>query len=149
MSVQHKSGQSGDTIVEVLIAIAVASAVLGAAFSTMNRNLLVTRASQERSEAAKFAQGQLESLKAYTDSKLPVPAGNFCLNGVTTFPVAGGSPTAVAAADNLSNYPAQCKLNFYNAGIVNDSPRNYHIYVRWDRIGGGRDEIIMVYRTAN
>lgn len=55
--------ECGDTMVEVLIAIAVVSLILGGAYVTTNRSLLATRAAQERSIALKLAEGQLEQLK--------------------------------------------------------------------------------------
>ena len=64
IKLSFNSSQRGDTIVEVLIAMAVASSVLGITYATMNRNLLITRGAQERTEAAKLAQGQLEILKS-------------------------------------------------------------------------------------
>lgn len=134
MSAQLKRQQKGDTIVEVLIAMAVASSVLATSFITMNRNLLIARTSQERSEAAKYAQGQLEALKATTDAKLPIPAGSFCFNLLTG---------AISGAPCVSSY--------YNASIVRDlsAPRQYRITVTWDKLGGGTETTIMAYRTAN
>src|SRR5262245_14367511 len=56
--------QRGDTIVEVLIAIAVAGVVLAGAYVTSNRSLAATRAAQERSNALKLAEAQMEKIKS-------------------------------------------------------------------------------------
>ena len=45
--------ERGDTLVEVLIAIAVVSLILGGAFVTTNKNLQATREAQERGNAQK------------------------------------------------------------------------------------------------
>lgn len=55
--------QRGDTLVEVLIAIAVVSLILGGAYVTTNRSLQATRAAQERSTALKLAESQIERIK--------------------------------------------------------------------------------------
>ena len=56
--------QRGDTIVEVLIAIAVISLILGGAYVTTNKSLMATRGAQERGNALKLAESQLEELKS-------------------------------------------------------------------------------------
>jgi Tfp pilus assembly protein PilV len=146
--------QRGDTIVEVLIALAVASSVLGITYATMNRNLIITRAAQERTEAAKLAQGQLEILKSKSDKTAP-SGDKFCYNIAGTAVTTGfdsSTPTADITSDllNTTGYPAACIRSFYHIVIVKTSTRNYKVYVRWDRFSSGaRDEVNMVYRTQN
>ena len=60
----RKLAERGDTIVEVLISIAVVSLILGGAYVTTNKSLQGTRAAQERSDALKLVEGQLETIKA-------------------------------------------------------------------------------------
>jgi prepilin-type N-terminal cleavage/methylation domain-containing protein len=55
--------ERGDTIVEVLIAIAVISLILGGAFVMTNRSLQGTRDAQERVNATKLVEGQIEQIK--------------------------------------------------------------------------------------
>jgi len=150
-----KQSQRGDTIVEVLIAIAVASSVLAVTYGAMNRNLLITRDSQERTEATKIAQGQIELFKLYRDQdETKAYTGNFCLDSTTTNPIVGftgGSPTATLP-DDFTHYPAACVdtvTGFYHYGIVADvaTPGSFKFYVRWDRVDGiGQDQVLMVYR---
>ncbi|MES2971667.1 MAG: type II secretion system protein [Patescibacteria group bacterium] len=59
----------GDTIVEVLIAIAVVSTILAGAFVSANRSRIATRTAQERGEALHILSGQLESLKALSTNQ--------------------------------------------------------------------------------
>lgn len=56
--------QRGDTIVEVLISIAIVSMILGGAYVMTNRSLQATRGAQERSNALKVVEAQLEILKS-------------------------------------------------------------------------------------
>jgi type II secretory pathway pseudopilin PulG len=55
--------QRGDTIVEVLISLTVISLVLGGAYVTTNKSLIATRSAQERSNALKLAESQIEQIK--------------------------------------------------------------------------------------
>jgi type II secretory pathway pseudopilin PulG len=151
MSLRIKS-QRGDTIVEVLIAIAVASSVLAVTYVTMNRNLTITRVSQERTEASKVAQGQIEALKARMDSGNTVSYPSFCIditNNLSIILLPSGTPAASLAAEtDFSTYPAGCRSNnIYNFAIEEIDSRTFRFYVRWDRIGGGgKEEVIMVYK---
>lgn len=151
----HNINERGDTIVEVLIAIAIASSVLGATFATMNRNLLLTRDMQEQSEASKLAQGQIEVLKALSDAGQVVAgaplatAASFCLVGGAVTTVASPSPTSDPATDVWANYPAGCTSGFYHFVIRRDTvdAKLYRFYVRWDRVNGkGRNQTQMVFR---
>src|SRR5687767_4350813 len=64
MRISHKRPirERGDTIVEVLIAIAVVSLILGGAYTTTNRSMQATRSAQERSVALTLAESQIERL---------------------------------------------------------------------------------------
>lgn len=154
MRAQHHkrlNHQRGDTIIEVLISITVVSSVLGITFATMNRNLQITRALQERTEASKYAESQLEALKVYTDSNTVTPGGSFCLDGIIRVPL-GATPAATAAAESFAIYPALCvQQSIYHLGIVPQPiPKLYRVYVRWDKVGGGgREEVVMSYRVSN
>lgn len=157
--------ERGDTIIEVLIAITVASAVLGYTYSTMNRNLLATRASQERTEATKLAQGQIELLKSLRNSgNTEINDGTYCLNGVTRIAFPGGSTIPATLPDDFTrNYPSECKnigvsatgsptTGFYNIAIVasKDTKTNIvtcNVYIRWYSVKGqGQDQVVMAYR---
>jgi prepilin-type N-terminal cleavage/methylation domain-containing protein len=56
--------QRGDTIVEVMIALAVLGSVMVGGYSIATRSINSVRVSQERGEALKLAEGQLEQLRA-------------------------------------------------------------------------------------
>jgi type II secretory pathway pseudopilin PulG len=62
-SVHARRRQRGDTIVEVLISLTIVSVVLGGAYVTTNKSLLATRGAQERGNALKLAESQVEQLK--------------------------------------------------------------------------------------
>lgn len=92
ISLRQPGSQSGDTIVEVLIAIAVVSLILAGAYVTTNRSLLATRAAQERAMALKLGESQIERIKGLvaTDPDLifgPSAPTTFCISAVSGNPV--------------------------------------------------------------
>jgi len=154
-SSRRKLLQRGDTIIEVLIAMAVVSSVLAISYATMNRNLLTIQDSQERTQAAKLVQGQIESVRQAHNTGAPVLSSHskFCIAGDGTVKdLTGSSPTATVQAEpaDWSTY-ANCSFglsNLYHIAITTSDHANYKFYIRWDRIGNGtRDEIIMVYKV--
>lgn len=108
--------QAGDTIVEVLIAIAVVSSVLAIAYSTMNRNLQIMRNNQERTQAVRVAQDQIETLKARQRTGEPLIDGD-------------GTET-----DGI-----------YDISVV-VSGETYAVTVQWDALTGIRSQVMLVYR---
>ncbi|OGL30764.1 hypothetical protein A3F37_04055 [Candidatus Saccharibacteria bacterium RIFCSPHIGHO2_12_FULL_41_12] len=138
MKLKIMHNQRGDTIMEVLICVAMLGFMLGAAFSLTNKNQQSARASQERSEATKIAEKQIEYLRAHyakhaTGPFDPPLTDNFCFKEDASIPdkgykyvenvgLASPSPVIVSGAaneDKDSNYVADCKLspNGYNYRI--------------------------------
>jgi prepilin-type N-terminal cleavage/methylation domain-containing protein len=58
------SAERGDTLVEVLIAIVIVASVIGGAYVVSNKSLQSTRSAQERQNALKLSESQLEQLKS-------------------------------------------------------------------------------------
>lgn len=163
--------QTGDTIVEVLIAIAVVGSVLGIAYSIMNRNLIVMRENQERSEAVKYARGQIESLRnlwSTSDGRTALGAvgtSGFCFDDSgAIIPLSGSAPTTNPADDDFSNYysdeeaedpDAGCRFaGLYHIGVrrmVLGGNDAYRVYARWDPLRSSstsqKNEVIMTYRV--
>ena len=78
-----KLNQRGDTILEVLISVAILSLILTTSFTLANRSSQATRQAAERGESSKFAQSEIEKLKYYlsTPNLTSMPSANsyFCL----------------------------------------------------------------------
>jgi len=77
-------GQAGDTLVEVLICIMIVSLILTGAYVTTNKSTLRVLDSQERAQALKLAQGQVEQVRQNatlaTTNVFDQPTGNgFCM----------------------------------------------------------------------
>lgn len=61
----------GETIVEVMLALAVLGLVITFSFISTNKSSRGARSAQERAEATRHAESQLEQLKAAVDSGSP------------------------------------------------------------------------------
>lgn len=161
----HKLGRRGDTIVEVLIAIAVLSSVLGITYSIVNQNMLTMQDNSERTTASKLAQTQIERLRddyaEFTGSDLDDYVRTRILSGGALsrgFCFTGDPTDLYADGDRLTNlndaypagFPGQCIMQgglYYVSVEYNEIDDNFLIRVRWDSIRGGQSEIVMGYRV--
>ncbi len=126
--------QTGDTIVEVMIAIVIVSTVLVGAFVLSRTSLKNVRGSEEHSQALKLVQGQLEQLKAAARTgQLSDFAGTFCM-------VDGAVETT------LSN----CTSDRYRLTVTNADPAHntFRATATWDRLGGGTSQVRLSYRVV-
>ena len=151
LSALRVKNQRGDTIVEVLISIAVISLILGGAYVSTNSSLQGTRAAQERSDALKVTESQLEAVKSMALSNPNALFGAPTANG-TTFCV---SNNAIVSATN-----AGCKVNAagtattaqpaYNIAVTrttNTTTTTFVIKTTWDTQKKGKDTVQMTYRV--
>lgn len=144
-----RASQRGDTLVEVLLAIAVVSSVLAISYSIMNRTLLTIRDNQERTEATKLAQAQIESIRGA--SSLPSLGTNFCINGGTVTTISSSDiDFSDPSADNIVDIPTACggggggsvpPGNIYRTVVQSNAVGNvtvYTVYVRWIQLSTSR-----------
>lgn len=112
----------GDTIVEVLIAIAIVSLTLAGAYTSVNRSANVTRGAQERGEALKWAETQLEQIRAT----------NGTINQTTFCYTPGLTLTGVVPCRTGSGVA-------YRATIRQSAPGsgNFRVIVQWDSLNTG------------
>ena len=135
-----KLNHRGDTIVEVLISIAVASLVLAGAYAISNRNVASTQDTQEHSQALLIAQRQIEGLRALAqDSSWSGLGGNSCVIGATP-------ALAPAGACNLkSDGSTGCSAQPCYRVTITSSSGIYEVKVAWTSVLGGNSQITMVY----
>ena len=146
-------GQKGDTIVEVLIAIAIMTAVLSTAYGITNNSVKSNQESQEHGVALRLAESQIEQLKSHLEAGKTVPGSpaNFCMytasNETNVEVISGAMPST-----NFGLYPANCKLDEglaidrYNAVIVRTGD-TYRVHVDWDGPKGEVSSESLVYRV--
>lgn len=147
---------TGDTIIEVLLSVAIIGGILAISYATMNRNLVNLRNNQERTEATKLAQGQIEALiakwKDDTTSITSEGTDGFCINDIAqpAISLGGSAPNTDPNADNLTGDYGACRTGFYSYGIKasNLASNTYNAYVRWERIGGGIGEVVYTHRVT-
>jgi prepilin-type N-terminal cleavage/methylation domain-containing protein len=133
-----KRQQAGDTIVEVLIAIAIISTVLTGAFLVSRSSLKHVRESEEHGQALNLVQGQVEQLRAYagTISNGDSLPATFCM----------ASATSAVASTN-----AACTQGLYALYIIKDTAHNaYQVTAEWDSVNGdiSKSKVQLAYRVA-
>lgn len=147
----QKLNQRGDTIVEVLIAIAIVSMVLGGAYATTNKSLQATRSAQEQGVGLKLVETQLEQLKSLADTPggLATTPASFCIvqtagKPTVTSTASAGSPCTLnsnGATATSADQPA------YQLAITQLTPNNFRITNSWVDVSGKQnDSVQMDYR---
>jgi prepilin-type N-terminal cleavage/methylation domain-containing protein len=136
---KHLHNQRGDTIVEVLIAVAIISLVLVTAFVITNKNTLAIQNNQERIQAQHLAEAQIEALR----SQGGVTASGNCFNGASETAACGSFTQSGSGA----TYSAKVEGP---SGLNPPAPTGkYTITVRWTSLGGGSNNdssVTMAYR---
>lgn len=125
--------QSGDTIVEVLIAIGIVGLMLASAYAITNRSNRSLQDAQERGQALKLVETQIELLR--NSGSLPVGSTCFKSDGTaasgTTCKVgADGQPTTTQPAYTLS----------ITSGTV------YTVRAAWSSVLGVQTNVTVYYR---
>ncbi|HYF97318.1 MAG TPA: hypothetical protein VD947_04775 [Patescibacteria group bacterium] len=124
----------GDTIVEVLIAVAVMSLVLAISYSLANKNSQFVRTAQERGEAQKYAEEQLERLRGYITPDTDWSTTNLCFDGTS------GLPTSNPASCDVGTD----KRYTLKIDVVDDN--TYTTTVSWDTVQGTPALLELSYR---
>lgn len=133
----------GDTILEVLIAIAVVSSILGSVFVLANRTTQNSRQAQEHQEALKYASSQIELLNEYmrqSGGNRPT-SSSFCMQQTVLQPYeyTGAAPTQCQY--DTGSYKYSFKISYDATNKV------YIVTVMWPGATGGNDTISLAYRA--
>lgn len=133
--------QKGDTIVEVLLAVAALSLVLTASYVLANRSSQGIRQAQERSEALKHTETQLEWLKNYLAQPGAVSWNN-------------GTDICMRDANTKATSASQCGFGTNNRyGVVITKPiatdTLYRARTNWENIKGRPDTFTLSYKLTD
>lgn len=120
--VRESENQRGDTIVEVLISISILSLILTISYALSNRNTAYIRQSQERGEAQKISERQLELLRGYLTSETPWQSSFRCFNDA-------GQPTADGCGNINGLYNIQISVD-------PDDAKTYTVTTTWSSLTG-------------
>lgn len=140
--------QSGDTIIEVMIAIAIVSGVLGATFAISNKAFRSTQANHERFQAQMFANQQAEWIKSYSvdnSAALLANGSTFCMVDAATFVASSDSRCTLQSLYVITVTPKAMPQNIDGTGgSVNNT---YFIHVQWDSLSNlsSTDQLELVY----
>lgn len=142
-----RKAERGDTIVEVLIVIAIVTLVLSGSYASARRSFITTQQTQERAEAIKYLEEQLERLRVAADDP---SSGIFGAAGSTNFCLQVSSvlaPSCNFGIDNRYNLIIQRTSSIV---VVSGIPQTHYTFrarAEWDRVGGnGQEQIDMYYR---
>lgn len=146
-----RASQAGDTIVEVMFALAVLGSVLGSAYVVVNRSIITNRLSQERHEAVKLAESQFEKLqvKAALDPTLLQQNGAFCLDASNTVRNIPHADCRVDATGNPTANDPTYRISIVRDAFINlpSSPgvqigTRFKISIAWSNARGSGDDAL-------
>ncbi|HVS58315.1 MAG TPA: hypothetical protein VHD60_01100 [Candidatus Saccharimonadales bacterium] len=136
---------AGDTIVEVMIALAVLGGALGVSYGIANRSLLQSRDAQERTSAVKLLQAQLEQLRSsgsISGTSVFSTSGKFCF-----YTDSSSGATGIVSWPNATTAPAKCQQGFYAYSLTRGADDTFSAVVQWDNVfGSGKDTATLLYR---
>ena len=152
----HKLNQTGDTIIEVLISIAIVGMVIGLSFGTANKSIKTGRAAQEQTEALALAQAQIERIKVQAATtatwKTMVTSAfvaNFCLMpnvAAGTFNIVNSAPAASTCrkigAGNLYDVSIS-----YAAGVAGGATDTFTAKTTWTNVKNVASSESIAYRV--
>lgn len=149
-----KLHSAGDTIVEVMVVLAVLGLAIGISYSTASRSLKNTRAAQDNAEATQLLQSQLETLR-YMAPTLATSPGFANLNSGGTFCI--DTTAAQATPDNSAiKHTTACKglgnNGQYEVQITYFAGDNsFELKALWDDVitATKQDSVTFNYRPYN
>jgi Tfp pilus assembly protein PilV len=146
--------QSGDTIIEVLIALTVIAGVIGISYASASRSSNLGQQAQERAQGLLFVQQQIEYLRTKAPD-LAIPSENifvanrqFCLVSNTSQQIIIQTTTAqcTIGADGRYTMSVNYTPDTLPAGGSSLDRGRFTVRASWERLGGGQDQVTMVYR---
>ncbi|MCA9347874.1 hypothetical protein KC867_00530 [Candidatus Saccharibacteria bacterium] len=139
----------GDTIIEVLLSIAIISGVLGMSYAVMNRNMVTIQDNSERTVASKIIQGDIELFRRLSFSSLSsIPAStdsNFCIDATMTIRSVSNA-TVLTSTSYAGGKCVDSRGTDYYKSIKRSADGGYVFTVQWNSMTGNKGRVIMGYR---
>lgn len=136
--------QAGDTIVEVIIAVAVISAILAGAFLVTTRSTHAIRDSEEHAQALQFLQGQVELLRTAAGRSGGLPSNlntPFCLGTGAYYQPASGNTHCLLG----SLYAVSISSPTSSPG---SGTTTFNLSASWASLSGGTATVYLAYKVA-
>ncbi len=156
------AGQFGDTIIEVMIVLAVLGLAIGISYATANRSLLNARQAQENSVAAGLVETQVENLRLLAGNSTPAntdPNKNIFLPTVPYCVIAPQDPLNTTPIHtnqvDCDSPPIPYRVLVYNCNVPSmggpcagvSGPDSFAVRATWpDVLGQGTDSVTTDYR---
>jgi prepilin-type N-terminal cleavage/methylation domain-containing protein len=156
-------GQRGDTLVEVMLAIAILSSVLAGCYSITRRALRISQASQDRIYGLKIVEGQIEMMRKFREIKENTSwtttidsvagagnGGRYCfdvaelMSSTTTFGPKSYTESSACAKSGPPDASERYRIvnKVEQSGPASATSRIYVFRVEWEAINGGGEPII-------
>jgi prepilin-type N-terminal cleavage/methylation domain-containing protein len=135
MKIIKKLNQRGDTIIEVMVVLAILSMAFGISYATANKGLNQSLNGEDHSEAVGIIDNQIEELRiAILDHPTGFPPAYgqyFCMTGNTTsYDITTVPPSSTTDSENAySEYGSSCTFdNYYHVSISQVNVTNSTTY---------------------
>ena len=94
--------EAGDTIVEVMLVVAILGLAFSVSYATANASVIKTRNSQEHAEALQYLDSQVELLRSSSPDAVAAvnTLGPFCMNIAANLPVPLPDPVCQQGTDS-------------------------------------------------
>lgn len=144
--IDRHNKQAGDTIVEVLIAVAVIAMILAGAFVVTSRSTGAVRDSEEHAQALQFLQGQVELLRAAASRSGGLPATlttPFCLDTNQQYyqPAARYGQCVLGGRYNVS-------ITSTTATPVVNGTTTFNLVASWPSMTGNTATVYLAYKVT-
>lgn len=147
----RKLSQSGDTIVEVMLVLAVLGLAMSVSYATVNRSLLQAREAQENSDASSLVQSQLERIRTIDIASLKAATSPFCVDTSNAISHTACSPRPSYGLQldvfycGFSLLPPDVSGGACSGHTTDDT---FYIRATWNNVQGeGTDEVSTSYRV--
>ena len=140
-----KKLQTGDTIVEVLISVAILATVFGVAFASSGQSLQEGTNASNRNQAVQIAEQQVAIIKnASAGQTTPTYPSNqpFCLKSDGTVDTAD-----IDATTKTCNFPSQSPFGV--ADTFNANTKTFTVICSWPGQHNITDQVQLYYHSTN
>jgi len=155
----RKLNNRGDTIVEVMIVLAILGMAISICLATANKSLLNTRQAQENAQATELVRSQIETLRVLSCSNITTTSCTpkvgldsstpYCLVGDGNILVASQDYTPKPITDEgCTQGAAQIQLAIQYVASAPSAPSKFIVSATWDNAQGQdeKDSVVMTYR---
>ena len=146
MFVTDQRKQAGDTIIEVMIVLAVLGLAIGLSYVTANRSLLNLRQAEENSAATGLVQSQIESLRYLSTVPSPDVAHNIFPNPAVPFCIDTSNNTVVRnPTPNAGPCYVDTRYNILINYVAGGGTDTFKVTVTWPDVRGDVDDVVTTY----